>query len=91
VIGFAVRVAADHDEGSRDCEGAMICTECGRLAALPVPCEFGVRCRLCHEKLSDRELREEMRRKDLKRGRNWLRIIDKESHSSAKQIERKRG
>jgi len=46
---------------------------------------------LCHEKLSDRELREEMRRKDLKRGRNWLRIIDKESHSSAKQIERKRG
>lgn len=69
----------------------MRCAECGRLAVNPVPCDFGVMCRLCHEKIQDRELREELRRKDLKKGRNWLGIVDKEVHASPKQIERKRG
>ena len=67
------------------------CTECERLAVNPVPVDFGVMCRLCHEKISDREMREEMRRKDMKRGEKWLGIIDKEAHATPKQIERKRG
>lgn len=68
-----------------------ICTECNRLAVLPVPCDFGVMCQLCYEMIYDREQREEMRRKDLKKGPNWLGIVDKEAHASPKQIERKRG
>lgn len=69
----------------------MRCAECGRLAVLPVPFDFGVMCRLCHEKIQDRELREDLRRKDLKKGRNWLGKVDKNKHGSATEIKRKRG
>lgn len=69
----------------------MRCAECGRDAVLPVPFGFGVRCRLCHEKMCDRELREDMRRKSLKRGSHWLGLMNKESCAVPKHIERNRG
>lgn len=69
----------------------MRCAECGREAVNPVPCDFGYMCRLCHEKIQDRDLREDLRRKDLKRGENWLGITDKHKHGSATEIKRKRG
>lgn len=66
------------------------CAECGRDAVLPVPFGFGVRCRLCHEKMSDREIREDMRRKSLKRGRNWIGIVDKSKHGAMPEVHWKR-
>lgn len=69
----------------------MRCAECGREAVNPVPCDFGYMCRLCFEKVCDRELREDLRRKDLKRGKNWLGITDKHKHGAVSEIKRKRG
>lgn len=72
-----------------------LCNRCG--GNLPLNPYKGLQesiwpvCDDCYELLLSRELREDLRRKDLKRGKNWLGITDKHKHGAVGEIKRKRG